>query len=1544
MYPIKIITICLAFFLILGSSTAIFVGDGETLNEHRISSQGSGSLGLISYWKMDNVTNDNIVDSVGSNDGNVVGNATLTDGVVNKAMHVDGQEYISIPDDPTLDEKLNESFTLEFWFKQEDWPGHIIGKGNESSDLSWSYGVDFDWAFGAPVPEIKGSICNGSKAESTPDVAYYPNEWHHIALNYDGNGLTLFKDGENVSYEPYDGGVYNSPANLTIGIASMYKDTHYYTGLIDEVALYNNSLSNTTIHNHYKKSKMGHSYLEEVVWVDDDFDSSTPGWQEDHFDSIQDGIDAVNSSTVYVANGSYEESVTVDKSVNLIGESRQNTTINGKGASRVVDISADWVNITGFSVKNGSRSGIYITGDHANVVNSSSEYIIGKDGSGPGSGDIAYGIYLTSVSNCTINDNIIRDIKGGDSGEAGGNGGVAYGIFLNSVLNCTINNNIIRDLKGGEGAQKGGDAYGIYIGNSANNTISSSFISSIEGGLGDIESDGYGYGVLLFSSGDNELIKSDLKKNDYALSIYDSTDNTFYHNNFINSSIQYVFSYDNSSYHNTWDDGNGTGNYWDDYAGLDDGSNGREIGDGVGDTKIPHPIDDQGDGYYQLDNYPLLKKWPLTPLADTPWPMFKGGLRHTGHSSYNTSHVDGTEKWNYSTSGAVNSSATIGLNGTIYVGSNDGNLYALNSNGTERWNYTTGGEIWSSPAVGSKGTIYFGNTDDYLYALNSNGTRKWRFQTGSNIISSPAVGVDGTIYIGSDDGNLYAVNRNGTEKWNFSTSGRITSSPAIDGNGTIYVGSTDQNIYAINSNGTLKWKKTAWGSIHSSPAIHNGTIYFRSDQPGLYAVSTNGSSEWSYNQMTGNVRSSPTVADGNIYVGSNDGYLYSLYQNGTLRWKRPLKEDVSSSPAVGSDGTIYVGSDSDRLFTINPNGTEKWRFRTKGDVFSSPAIGNEGKIYVGSGDNRLYAIGGYALDVDSIHDDVTENTAGLHSYEFTIENDGNFEDTYDLTASDTEGWSVDVKDNITVPAIDSVVLTVDVTIPEDAGGVTDQITLKADSQNSTDSASSSMSVTLAEDHGVQVTAPSDQTESVSGNYTYEFIIENTGNIEDTYDLSVSDTKGWSMDVQSTVTVPAKDSVAVYVDLTIPKDAGGVTDEITLTVDSQNSGTTNTDSLSVKLQENYAVEVKGPDDAVENYSSSYDYEFTIENTGNIEDTYEFSVSDSEGWILDLPKNVTVPAQQTRTINVTVKIPDDAGGVTDKITVKAAGKGVTDSHSMNVTLEKRYGVSISAPSGFEVKTTGNHTCVFYINNTGNIQDTYDLSVETDVKGWTADLETSMVTVGAKESMPVNVTISVPEGVEEDGCCVILTANGHKSDSGNITIQNEVDYGVKIDLPSDKTISSLGTFNFDITIINEGTTSQTFDLQVESTNQLFEVNAPDTVTVPTNESTVKTITVTIDNSSAFGQETLITLEVTDTVGNQDSETFDVILEERDQDGDGDGGPTDGDGEDGTDDWMYIAPILIAIILAIALIYWRYAPFEGSEFEEDEKVEEDETSEQEL
>lgn len=227
---------------------------------------------------------------------------------------------------------------------------------------------------------------------------------------------------------------------------------------------------------------------------------------------------------------------------------------------------------------------------------------------------------------------------------------------------------------------------------------------------------------------------------------------------------------------------------------------------------------------------------------------------------------DGTLKWAFRTGGYVNSSPAIGADGTIYVGSGDGNLYAVCNTldtdlntcpggpGTPKWAFPTGGPVESSPAIGRDGTIYVGSDDGGLYAITDKGAsyvEKWRFPAGGTHAlpesSSPAIGADKTIYVGSDDYNLYAITDKGTsyvEKWRFAANNYEVGDPAVGGDGTVYVSSNDGNLYAITDKGTsgkLKvggsWPFAAGSTEFSSLAIGpHGTIYFATGDGSFHAV------------------------------------------------------------------------------------------------------------------------------------------------------------------------------------------------------------------------------------------------------------------------------------------------------------------------------------------------------------------------------------------------------------------------------------------------------------------------------------------------------------------------------------------------------------------------------------------------------------------------------------------------------------------------------------------------------------------------------------
>src|SRR6185295_11253224 len=70
------------------------------------------------------------------------------------------------------------------------------------------------------------------------------------------------------------------------------------------------------------------------------------------------------------------------------------------------------------------------------------------------------------------------------------------------------------------------------------------------------------------------------------------------------------------------------------------------------------------------------------------------------------------------------------------------------------WSFDTGQIVQSSPVVGADGTIYVGSDSGRLYAITPSGGPKWTFEAGANIIAAPAIAPDGTICAASVDRKL----------------------------------------------------------------------------------------------------------------------------------------------------------------------------------------------------------------------------------------------------------------------------------------------------------------------------------------------------------------------------------------------------------------------------------------------------------------------------------------------------------------------------------------------------------------------------------------------------------------------------------------------------------------------------------------------------------------------------------------------------------------------------------------------------------------------
>ncbi len=112
-------------------------------------------------------------------------------------------------------------------------------------------------------------------------------------------------------------------------------------------------------------------------------------------------------------------------------------------------------------------------------------------------------------------------------------------------------------------------------------------------------------------------------------------------------------------------------------------------------------------------------------------------------------------------------------------------LYALNTAASGPspqtvWTADLGAtRVMASPTVGPDGTIYVGTAAGQLFAVTSDGKVKWTAMTGPTVKSAPALGADGTVYHPTSDGKMYAVTPQGQIKWSFDFGEHLGPTPLV---------------------------------------------------------------------------------------------------------------------------------------------------------------------------------------------------------------------------------------------------------------------------------------------------------------------------------------------------------------------------------------------------------------------------------------------------------------------------------------------------------------------------------------------------------------------------------------------------------------------------------------------------------------------------------------------------------------------------------------------------------------------------------------------
>jgi outer membrane protein assembly factor BamB len=340
-----------------------------------------------------------------------------------------------------------------------------------------------------------------------------------------------------------------------------------------------------------------------------------------------------------------------------------------------------------------------------------------------------------------------------------------------------------------------------------------------------------------------------------------------------------------------------------------------------------HDSQRSGRSSYDTSNNPGIEKWTyyMESGSDGSIAIDRDGNIYAVSNSEEiyALYPNGTKKWEYKLPTPYPMELVLGQDGTIFVGTTRG-FYALNLNGTLKWTLDVGGEknYVGYPTIDANGTVYVGTADGYLYAIYPNGTLKWEYKI-NYWVSASAVDKQGNIYFASRNKRVYCLNSNGTLRWRTREIEYFDNGPVIDDNGTIYLSPRTDWLYAYYPNGTEKWRTDLPDSEGMPSIAPNGNIIVPGRHYYIMALEPSyGNILWKHPVEDNYDRFPPSVigADGTVYFAySNDeqiGYMCALNPDGSLKWKTSFTSDIQpysllstyGAPAIGADGTVYVVS------------------------------------------------------------------------------------------------------------------------------------------------------------------------------------------------------------------------------------------------------------------------------------------------------------------------------------------------------------------------------------------------------------------------------------------------------------------------------------------------------------------------------------------------------------------------------------------------------------------------------------------------------------
>jgi uncharacterized membrane protein len=511
------------------------------------------------------------------------------------------------------------------------------------------------------------------------------------------------------------------------------------------------------------------------------------------------------------------------------------------------------------------------------------------------------------------------------------------------------------------------------------------------------------------------------------------------------------------------------------------------------------------------------------------------------------------------------------------------------------------------------------------------------------------------------------------------------------------------------------------------------------------------------------------------------------------------------------------------------------------------------------------------------------------TYTFTLTNLAAFSDSYHLSmvsvTSGGTGWTYAVEvggEWVALPVTTGELapnasIQVRLVVSGESPGYVDTTTLTAVSQTGLPVSKSVTAVTTVNMEAGVAIGPSLEDSGLPGEVIiYSHILTNTGNGPDSFTLAVAagNPGDWPVTVWPAITAVLlpEQTMPFTVTVTIPAGTtAGTVHTATIRaasvfapeVDDTLTDTTTTEAMAV-----FSVTIT-PDNTGDGYpGQTLWYTHTVTNSGNTADTYELSVQSDLRWSVSVtPLTVTLSPGAGALVTVTVLIPPAAEPpLTDvtTVTVRSLADPLvfdTATDTTTVVEEPRAGIEFEPALQEGVAYVG-ETYYYYhtLTNTGNIQDTFDLTWSAD---WTTGVTPTMVTLLPGASQEVVVTVAVPltaPAGAQDVVTVTATSRFDETvfravhDTTIATDEIHADVSLEPDNAGSGTPGQVLLYSH--TVQNRGTASDTYTLTANSNAGWASTVAPLTVTLSPGARAAVLVTVIIPADATPGSQDVTTV----------------------------------------------------------------------------------------